>query len=159
MKLQKLLSKAIYAPLMALTSCATIINGTTQSINIASNPTKANVFVDNMLVGDTPIIVHLTRRDNHLVRIELNGYMPYEAAFTRELSGWVFGNILFGGFIGLAVDAVTGAIYRLTPENIQAEMKQANICYSKKTEDSTILIVLNPNPSWEKIGDLTPAAS
>ena len=37
-----------------------------------------------------------------------------------SLSGWYFGNIIFGGLIGmLIVDPVTGAMYNLTPAKIE----------------------------------------
>jgi len=123
-------------------------------VGIASNPSGASVWVDRQLVGNTPIIVELSRKDNHVVRIELDGYQPYEATFSRQLSGWVFGNIIFGGLIGLAVDAISGGLYMLTPDQVQAEMRSNRIAYSKNSKDSYIAIVLEPDPSWKKIGEL-----
>ena len=140
--------------IISLTSCATIVNGPTQAIGIASNPTNANVWIDQMYVGNTPMIVELTRRNNHVVSIELPGYLPYEAVFSRKLNYWVFGNIVFGGFIGVAIDAISGGIYMLTPEQIQAEMRSGHMICSKQSEDSFITIVLEPNPEWQKIGNL-----
>ena len=75
-------------------------------VGISSNPTNAYVWVDKNYVGNTPMVVEMSRKDNHIVSIELDGYQPYEITFSRQLSGWAFGNIVFGGFIGLAVDAV-----------------------------------------------------
>jgi hypothetical protein len=140
--------------LSTLTSCATIMHGTHQAIGISSNPTNASVWVDQAYAGNTPVILGLTRRDNHIVRIEMEGYQPYEAVFTRQLSGWVFGNIVFGGVIGLAVDAISGGIYMLTPEQIQAEMRPGQMTCSRQSNDSFITVVLEPNQSWKKIGNL-----
>ena len=137
-----------------LSSCATIMHGTRQSIGISSYPSNASIWVDRNFVGNTPMIVEMSRKDNHIVQIALEGYLPYEATFTREVSGWVFGNLVFGGVIGLAVDAVSGGIYRLTPEDIQAELQANHMAYSKKTGESCILVVLEPNKNWEKIGNL-----
>lgn len=149
----KLLSLTLLS-LTFLTSCASIMHGTRQSIGISSNPSNAYVWVDRQLIGNTPMIVEMTRKDNHIVRIELEGYQPYEATFSRQLSGWVFGNIIFGGIIGLAVDAISGGLYVLTPDQIQAEMRSNRIAYSKNSKDSYITIVLEPDPSWKKIGNL-----
>lgn len=143
--------------LVSLTSCCTIMHGTTQSIGIASNPSDASVWIDKTFVGNTPLIVDMSRKDNHYVRIELEGYQPYEATFSRQMSSWVFGNIVFGGIIGLAVDAITGGIYMLTPEQVQAEMRTNHFAYSKNSEDSYFAVVLEPNPSWKKIGNLIAA--
>ncbi|HSX03366.1 MAG TPA: PEGA domain-containing protein [Rhabdochlamydiaceae bacterium] len=141
-------------PLLFLTSCATIMHGTKESVGISSNPSNADVWVDNTFVGTSPTIVQMTRKDNHFIRIELKGYEPYEIALTRKLSGWVFGNIVFGGVIGLAVDAISGGLYQLTPAQIQAEMQKGNIAYSKKSGDSYIAVVMTPDVSWKKVGHL-----
>lgn len=141
--------------LVSLTNCATIMHGTTQSIGISSNPSDADVWVDNQFVGSTPMIVNMSRKNNHIVTIALEGYHPYEAVFSKQLSGWVFGNVVFGGIIGLAVDVISGGIYRLTPEQVQAEMHSKNIAYSKNSQESYIAIVLRPDPSWQKVGNLT----
>ncbi len=46
------------------------------------------------------------------------GYQPFEATLTRSVSGWVWGNIVIGGLIGLAVDSISGGLYSLAPEQI-----------------------------------------
>lgn len=143
--------------LTLLSSCATIMHGTRQSVGISSYPSNASIWVDRAYVGNTPMIVEMSRKDNHIVQIELEGFLPYEATFSRQLSGWVFGNFVFGGVIGLAVDAISGGIYRLTPEEVQAELCSNHMAISKKSDDSCILVVLQPKESWEKIGNLQPA--
>lgn len=140
--------------LTLLTGCATIMHGTNQSVGIASNPTNASVWVDRNFAGQTPIIVDMSRKDNHIVTIALEGYQPYEAVFSRQMSGWVFGNVIFGGLIGLAVDAISGGLYMLTPDQVQAEMRSNQMICSNKSKDSFITIVLNPDPSWKKVGNL-----
>ncbi len=137
-----------------LTSCSTIMNGTRQSIQIESDPSNAYVWVDRNYVGVTPIIVEMSRKDMHYVKIELDGFEPYEATFSRKLSKWVFGNIVFGGVIGLAVDALTGAIYTLTPDQVRAEMSSPYAMHTKNSSDSYVTIVMKPDPSWQKVGNL-----
>ncbi len=141
-------------------SCCTIMHGTTQDIAISSYPSEATVTLDGgMVLGKTPVITELSRKKDHIIKIELEGYMPYEIGLTGEVSGWVWGNIIFGGLIGLAVDAITGGLYVLTPEDVTAELKE--IEKTKDTSDSRIedsqifiTIVLHPDPSWKKIDQL-----
>lgn len=149
-------SFALLLGVLSLTSCATVINGTRQSVGIMSNPTNAFVWVDQCYQGVTPIIVEMSRKESHVVRIELEGYQPYEATFSKRVSGWAFGNIIFGmgGIIGLAIDAVSGGIYALTPEQIQGELRENQMAYSKTSNESFITIVMEPNPDWKKIGNL-----
>ena len=53
------------------------------------------------------------------------GYEPYSAALTHSVSGWVWGNVFFGGLIGLAVDAGTSNLHNIEPEHIQANLTKA----------------------------------
>lgn len=151
----KLIASGVLSVVL-LTSCATIVNGPNQSVAIASNPANAAIWVDNNYAGNSPMIVQLSRKDNHVVSIELEGYQPHVITFSRKVSGWVCGNIFFGGIIGVAIDAVSGGLYCLTPDQIQAELISNRMAYSKNSKDSCIVVVLEPNPSWEKIGNLIP---
>ncbi len=139
---------------LLLTSCASIIHGGSQDVGISSSPTGASVAVDNRPYGTTPVIAHLTRKDNHIVKIDLSGYQPFEATLTRKASGWVWGNIVFGGLIGLAVDAISGGLYNLTPEQITATLSKSTT--AQKYGSIYIAVVLKPEPGWQKIADLKP---
>ena len=109
---------------IALSGCATIMHGTSQDIGFQSAPTNAKVTVDGLPMGNTPVVAKLSRKDNHIVKMNLEGYQPFEATLTRGTSGWVWGNIVFGGLIGLAVDAMSGGLYNLTPTQISAQLVQ-----------------------------------
>ncbi len=154
----KIINKLITLVLLSstLASCATIMHGTRQSIGVSSNPTDAWIYVDRNYVGNTPLVLELSRSENHIVRIELPGYMAYEVQLTKSVSGWVFGNIVIGGLIGLAVDAVSGGIYKLSPDQVHAEMRSQYGIDSKNSNESFIAVVLEPRADWEKIGNLTP---
>jgi len=135
------------------------MHGTTQTVGISSNPSSANVTINGCAVGKTPVSVNLKRNQNHQIKLELPGYQPYEIVCTRQVSGFVFGNIIFGGVIGLAVDAISGGIYRLTPEQIQAELHENQMNVVKRGSNSYVAIVMKPKPSWEKIGQLQKVAN
>jgi hypothetical protein len=154
MKISKMAVCLGLLPALLLSSCATIMHGTRQNVGISSNPGNANVWVNGQYFGQTPMIAKLSRKDNHLVRIELQGFVPYEISMTRQMSGWVFGNVIFGGLIGVAVDAITGGIYRLTPEQVHAQMLQSQMTCSSNGDNSYIGIVMQPESSWEKMGQL-----
>ncbi|MFH1771435.1 MAG: PEGA domain-containing protein [Candidatus Omnitrophota bacterium] len=137
-----------------VSGCATIMQGTTQGVGISSTPTGADVTVDNIEKGKTPIVVELKRKDNHFVKIKMDGYLPYETTFTRSTSGWVWGNLAFGGLIGLAVDAISGGIYKLTPTEINAVLQANNQSSLSKDGVLYVTVVLEPDPTWQKIGQL-----
>lgn len=138
----------------SLSGCATIMHGGNQSVGFSSNPSGAQVYVDNQVVGVTPVTATLSRKDQHLVRVEMQGYAPYEMRLNRSMSGWVWGNLLIGGIPGLAIDAISGAIYKLTPNEVNASLTRPTAMVDG--DALMIAVVLSPDPSWEKIGQMQP---
>jgi hypothetical protein len=140
---------------LSVSGCATIIHGTQQDVGISSTPTGATVLIDNNEQGVTPVVTKLRRKDNHTVRIQLAGYQPYEATLTHSVSGWVWGNIAFGGLIGLAVDAVSGGIYKLTPEQVSGSLQTGHASsVLQKDGGLYVVAVLQPQPNWVKVAQL-----
>lgn len=135
-------------------SCATIIHGSRQEVGITSNPASAKVTVDGQLMGKTPLITKLTRKESHIVKVEMEGYLPYETQFTRKVDVWIAGNIIFGGLIGLGVDALTGSMYKLTPDQVYAELRTNTASIHEIKDGIFFTVVLKPDPKWEKIGAL-----
>lgn len=105
-----------------LSSCASVINGRTQDVGISSNPAGATVTVDGINKGVTPCNLLLKRNESHTITIEKEGYQPASATVSKGVSGWIWGNVLIGGLIGLGVDALTGGMWTLEPENVQVNM-------------------------------------
>jgi hypothetical protein len=139
---------------LAVAACASIIHGTRQDVGISSSPSAALVTVDRIQTGTTPVVAHLTRKDNHIVRIELAGYKPYETTLTRKVSGWVWGNIVFGGLIGLAVDAISGGLYNLTPEQVSGTLLANSSKVAPVRDGLYVVVVLKPQPEWRKVAQL-----
>jgi len=101
--------------------------------------------------------VELDRGDTHTVRFDLHGYEPYELAINKKVSGWVAGNIIFGGLIGLVVDAATGGMYKLSPEQVRGQLDQRTASDRMDGDIMYVGVVMRPDPSWERIGKLTPS--
>ena len=136
-------------------SCASIVNGTKQDVSVSSSPTNANVTVDGKTFGVTPLVAQLKRKTSHTIKVTLPGYMPYEITLTKKMSGWVWGNLLIGGIVGLGVDAVSGGLYRLTPDQVSASLTKDELATIDVNKDMVIVSVkLSPDENWEKIGEI-----
>jgi PEGA domain len=148
---------AIVVATLTLAGCASIMHGTSQDVGISSSPTGATVTLDNQVGAQTPYIAHLSRKDNHIVKLSLNGYAPAELTLTRKTSGWVWGNIVFGGLIGLVVDAMTGGLYNLTPEQLASTLASQKASIAPAKDGIYVILVREVNPAWTKVGQLVPA--
>lgn len=116
---------AIAAALL-LTNCATIIKrGGTQELAVDSQPSGLSFVVTKpggevVASGRTPQSVKLDTGAGYFspatytIEVKRGGRLVGTHQVTSTISGWYFGNIAFGGLIGmLAVDPVTGAMYSL----------------------------------------------
>jgi hypothetical protein len=104
--------------------------------------------------GVTPVIADLKRKDNHVIRVTLEGYQPFEMALTRSVSGWVWGNLVFGGLPGLAIDAITGGLYKLSPEQVTAQLQHDDAQVATGDDLLLVTVVMRPEPGMERIGTL-----
>lgn len=122
----------VFILILVLESCATVINTTTQNIEIKTNPPNAKITIDGKKFGTTPQSVNLERGSNHVVKLELDGYDAYETQITRKISIWFWGNAFNGFLPGMIVDMFTGSMYNLLPESINVELQQAKSEPAKK---------------------------
>jgi hypothetical protein len=143
----------VFLTLSFFTGCAWLIHGSKQSIDIQSNPPNAKIFVDYQYKANTPYTIRLLRSDYHHIKIELDGYLPFETDITRTIDGWFWANLLVC-LPGLAIDYFTGSLYRLTPSQIQAELKSKSTSSRGDSNNLFICVVLSADTSWNKIGTL-----
>lgn len=110
-----------------LSGCASMISTGDQEIAIRSEPAGAEVWVDGLRRGVTPMMLELDRQsDDRKLSLQKSGYETYETVLDSAFNGVVLGNILLGGIIGLAVDGMTGAFWRYDVDSIDAELKPGN---------------------------------
>ena len=106
------------------------MDGGRRKVTINSNPSGATVTVVNeagqsVETATTPAVVRLERGNGYFkgqhytVKFDLPGYYPSEMEINPTLNGWYFGNILFGGAIGIViVDPLTGSMWTLSPRHV-----------------------------------------
>lgn len=68
---QRAIVVAVMVLLLPLTSCATMFSGTMQRIPVSSTPEPAEVFVDGVSVGFTPLELSLPRKADITVEVRL----------------------------------------------------------------------------------------
>ena len=74
-------------------------------VSIATNPSGADVFVDNLQVGRTPIEIDLDRaRERVEIKLELPSFAPITILRIRHTNYWIYGNLLIGGLPGIIID-------------------------------------------------------
>ena len=99
---------------LAMSGCASILSGTSETISFASNPPGANCDLvrNGKIIGSvtTPggLVVEKTKHDIN-VTCKKEGYQDSTGFLKSGIQEETWGNIILGGGIGWAIDSAAGA--------------------------------------------------
>ncbi len=133
----------------AFSSCASIVSKSNWPLTVNTNPNGVKVEVTDkrgatVYEGLSPTTIYLKSgsgffsSQSYVLKLTMEGYETKSIAVKCNLNGWYFGNIVFGGLIGiLIVDPATGAMYKLEREivNETLEKKDGQIQASLEVKD------------------------
>ncbi len=108
------MKKILILSVLALTGCATIMDGGPDTINVmTSDGSKVQAQLHTSagiqhLTLPTFVTVPKSCSDMTIYVMEDKKTNQSSAIASSSVNPWIFGNIIFGGLIGLAVDGVTG---------------------------------------------------
>jgi len=143
------------AVLAAFSGCASIVNGGPAKISMKSVPSGARVTVydhNGVSVTNaiTPVVLRLDRGRGYFksahyrIEVAMDGYRTTQVELTSTMNGWYWGNLLFGGLIGMiVVDPLTGSMYTLSPKNVDVALAISQAEVSR--EEGAIVVVLREN--------------
>lgn len=123
-------------------------------MTISSSPNFATVYIDDVEVGKTPLAKSLKRNKNYSLVLKLDGYHPYRVAVNKKFNEWYLGNILIGGVIGLVIDPITGAMYRLTPNELNANLNAQTASTTSVGDTVRITVQMEIDPDWQQVGQM-----
>ncbi len=108
---------AMAAFVAACSGCATITKGPQQTVTVNTDPAGATCTLTRdakplAVVNPTPGSIPIEKGMGPIViACKRTGYQDAAGTMTSEFQAMTFGNILFGGLIGVAVDAASGAMH------------------------------------------------
>jgi len=100
--------------LVFLSSCATIVNGSKQTVSFMSEPSRATITVGGEFTTQTPAALPLKRGKDYLVLVQKDGYDTKTVTINSSFVHWVqatLGNVWNYILPGLVVDAISGGAY------------------------------------------------
>ena len=106
----------------AFVSCATLINGTHQTIPVNVQPSGASIQVDGSQYV-SPVDASLARDRDYQVIASKPAYETQTTELHSSFSGWTFLDLVF--IIPWAVDLADGAAYKLEPMTVQMQLQPA----------------------------------
>lgn len=107
--------------------CATVTRGTTEQVQIISEPPGADARTSLGHQCETPCTITVSRKDEFNVSVMKDGFERAQVPVIVEVAGSggaaFAGNILLGGVIGMGADAATGAAYSHTPNPVSVVLR------------------------------------
>ncbi len=122
-----------------ISGCATIMNGDMVNVPVYTTPSGAKVIINGATYTSPTTVMVPRGKGNFTLHIEKEGFQPIDILLTESADGWLWGNLVFGGLIGLAVDYITGKAYDIEPELVSANLQGINV---SKAEDGSLQFVL-----------------
>lgn len=126
------------------TSCASIVSKSSYPISINSAPSEAQIVIKDkkgieIFSGQTPATLKLKSgsgffgKARYQVTFNKSGYQTKTVPVEFKLNGWYFGNLLFGGVLGmLIIDPATGAMYKIETEFLNETLLPTKTTASKE---------------------------
>ena len=125
--------------LLLLTSCATILTGSSRKVLLESNPSGAVVYVNGMERGITPTLIKLKADDRLDFRLR-----DYKDKVVVVDSRFNLVAIINGvSLVGWGIDALTGSLRRVKTKYIKVDMDAAALAvhgYMEKGKVTKVVI-------------------
>jgi hypothetical protein len=107
--------------LLELSGCATITKSPDQTVSVNTKPAGAECTLTRegkiiAVINPTPGSINVQKdKDPIRVTCKKQGFLDNTGEMSSEFEAMTFGNIIFGGLIGVGVDAVSGAMHEYPP--------------------------------------------
>jgi len=110
-----------------LAGCATMINGSKQTVTLMSEPPGATVTVGGEFTTRTPAALPLTRGKDYQVLFQKEGYKDQTVLLKSSFAHWVqsiLGNVWNYILPGLVIDIASGGAYEFDQVLINAQLEE-----------------------------------
>lgn len=111
------------------TGCASIVNPGPEKLTVNTTPSEAQTNVNGMS-GTSPKTFIVEKGKEANIDVKKEGHQSVSRFVGTTLDPWFFGNILFGGIIGIIIDLVSGNSQKLKSNSV-------NITLPKEEEQDT----------------------
>jgi hypothetical protein len=104
--------------------CAAIEKGTHEEVDFASEPTKADVYINGELIGTTPVSLKLESKQTYRIEFKKIGFGTKQYTIANHVNTkWIVFDVILG-VAPVLVDAFTGAWYELDQDYIKAYLEK-----------------------------------
>jgi hypothetical protein len=139
-KLKRLMTCGLGTLLLATSGCATIFSSSGQDINITSNVEGAEVLLDGIPIGETPLTFYLDRDTfkRHELTLRHEDHRTRTVQVHKTLNSTALSNCTF--ILSWGTDALTGAMMEYSPESYFIELQPKR--EQRATQDRELMLFI-----------------
>lgn len=116
---------------LALCGCASVLKGTSQTVTFTSTPDGAEVLVDGLSRGVTPLSISLKKNQYSTVMVKKAGYATISRPLDKKYDGIALLNVVWDSS---TTDLITGAVYEYEPGSYNFSLARAQIDENNEVE-------------------------
>lgn len=122
MKKIALLTASVVSVAM-FTGCAGMFSGETQMLTVKSSPAGANVTINGMPIGQTPLTAPIGKKKDILITLTKDGYKEVTAPLNTSFDPMALVG-LFSYGTPITTDIQKGTAYQISPNYYQFELQK-----------------------------------
>ncbi len=139
---------------VSVSACATVTKGSNDTVKMTSQPSDATVIFEDTAQKlqpqncQTPCEIELNRKRTYKATVSKSGHEDFAVIMEPKVSTSggtaMAGNLLIGGVLGAGIDAATGAMKDLTPNNLEVTLAPIGGTSFATNKDGQIIQTLDP---------------
>ena len=110
--------------LAILSGCGTLFTPDIKAIPLHSNPVEAEVIIDGVSRGLTPMTLELSNRESHVILFQKEGYRSVTCELHATVNNKIVVLDILGGLVPVIVDAATGGLRILEQDICSVELPE-----------------------------------
>ena len=131
---------------LTLSGCSTMMNGDTVEVPVTTTPSGATLVLNGESYISPAVVLVPRGEGDFNLHIEKKGFQAVDILLKESIDGWFWGNFLFGGVVGFAVDFITGDAFDIEPELIEEALNGVDVSRSPDGSLQFILVDINKLP-------------
>lgn len=112
--------------LLSTSSCGLLFLSSEKDITLTTSPDAAEVWVQGVRMGTTPMRIELDNRSSHIITFKKEGYEDISCQLNATVHGGIVVLDVLTGLVPVIIDAATGGWKRIPEDTCVATLPPEN---------------------------------
>lgn len=112
--------------LLSTSSCGLLFLSSEKDITLTTSPDAAEVWVQGVRMGTTPMQIELDNRSSHIITFKKEGYEDISCQLNATVHGGIVVLDVLAGLVPVIIDAATGGWKRIPEDTCVATLPPEN---------------------------------